>query len=277
MFFASNEAFTRKNWGLAQNAGSVIVDLSYALEREAGARVRAPWLERELESALGVPPPAELEPRLAVVAHPAAVVLALLLLRAQRAGKVTRVVCTAFQPASEHGRRGMDELHQQTVNLLSFHNMPKDVFDSQVAFNLLARYGEKSLPALEMVEKRIVEHLRHITHGRTGVPALTLVQAPIFHAHVFSLYIELEPRVSSGELGQALAGEHVTVTGLAEDSPSNINAAGQDSILVSVRRDAVHENGFWIWAAADNLRIAAITAVDCARALARTLPKGTVQ
>ena len=35
----------------------------------------------------------------------------------------------------------MDELHQQTVNLLSFQPLPKDVFDAQVAFNLVARYG----------------------------------------------------------------------------------------------------------------------------------------
>ena len=40
----------------------------------------------------------------------------------------------------------MDELHEQTVNLLSFQQLPKTVFDAQVAFNLLDRYGEKSLP-----------------------------------------------------------------------------------------------------------------------------------
>ena len=44
-----------------------------------------------------------------------------------------------FEPASEHGQRGMDELHQQTVNLLSFQPLPKDVFDAQVAFNMVAR------------------------------------------------------------------------------------------------------------------------------------------
>ena len=55
-----------------------------------------------------------------VVAHPAAVVLALLALRGEKAGKIQRMVATVFEPASEHGQKGMDELHEQTVNLLSF-------------------------------------------------------------------------------------------------------------------------------------------------------------
>jgi len=47
--------------------------------------------------------------------------------------------------------------------------------------------------------------------------------------------------------------------------------------MVAVRRDVVHENGFWLWAAVDNLRLAALTAADCATALASVRPHGKVQ
>ena len=40
-FFASDGVCTRKNWSIAQRAGSAIVDLSYALEDEAGAALRS--------------------------------------------------------------------------------------------------------------------------------------------------------------------------------------------------------------------------------------------
>jgi hypothetical protein len=40
--------------------------------------------------------------------------------RAQGRRDSKRSVATVFQPASEQGQKGMDELHQQTVNLLSF-------------------------------------------------------------------------------------------------------------------------------------------------------------
>lgn len=276
-FFASDESFTKRNWGMAREAGTMIVDLSYALEDEPHSIVRAPWVEGELESSAGLRPPADLDCRLVVIAHPAAVVLALLLLRCQRVGKVRRAICTVFEPASERGRRGMDELHEQTVNLLSFQQMPTGVFDSQVAFNLLARYGEKSHPTLQSVERRVLSHLEKVTYGHLTLPALNLVQAPIFHSHVFNIYLELEAGVAVSDLTQALDGEHVAIARLAEDSPNNVNAAGQDDVLVSLRRDARRENSFWLWAAADNLRVAAITAVDCAAALARMRSKGTIQ
>src|SRR5215467_5392218 len=47
-FFASEESFTRKKWKLAHEAGSAIVDMSYALENEPNIPVTAPWIEREL-------------------------------------------------------------------------------------------------------------------------------------------------------------------------------------------------------------------------------------
>ena len=35
----------------------------------------------------------------------------------------------------------MDELHQQTVNLLSFQSLPREQYDAQVSFNLLPVAG----------------------------------------------------------------------------------------------------------------------------------------
>src|SRR5215831_18912674 len=80
-FFASDQECTRKTWKTASKAGSAIIDLSYALEDEPEAVVRSPWIERQLGQTLTP----ELQPGPAVVAHPAAVVLALLLLRIQKA------------------------------------------------------------------------------------------------------------------------------------------------------------------------------------------------
>jgi aspartate-semialdehyde dehydrogenase len=273
-FFASRPEFTRKNWQLARAAGASIVDLSYALEKEANATVRAPWLEREVGQVLTP----ELEPGPVIAAHPAAVVLGLLLVRAQRLAPIRTAVATVLEPASESGRPGLDELHEQTVNLLSFQELPREVFDAQLAFNLLGRLGEKSTAvALESTERRIGDHYRAITAGMAPVPSLMLIQAPIFHGYVFSIYIELERQQSAGDFSQALSGEHVTITRLAEDSPSNVSVAGQEQVLISLRQDVQRLNGFWIWAAADNLRLQALTAVECAQRLGAARPKGKVQ
>ena len=272
-FFASDPDCTRKTWKNTRDSGSAIVDLSFALEQEPEAVVRSPWIERQLGQAL-VP---QLQPGPSVIAHPASVVLALLALRLQKAFEVKSMVATIFEPASEHGQKGMDELHEQTVNLLSFQQMPKTIFDTQVAFNLVSRYGEQSVPALSTVESRVLKHYRRITDQQALLPSLLLVQAPIFHGHAFAIHAEIDRVADVEKVSQALAGEHINVTHGAEDAPTNVNAAGQVDIRVSVLPDANRPNAFWLWAAADNLRIAASTAVECAETIIATRPRGKIQ
>ncbi len=272
-FFASEGKFTKRNWMLAKDAGSAIIDLSYALEDAPGARVRSPWIERELNQSVAP----ELQPAPVIAAHPAAQVLALLMVRAAKAGRIKTAAATVIEPASEHGRGGMDELHEQTVNLLSFRELPKKVFDEQVAFNVIARYGENSVPPIATVEQRIARHFAKIANDEVRVPSLMLLQAPSFHGHTFSIYIEFEAALSQGDVERALAGEHVTMARQMEDAPSNVNVAGQDGILLSVKRDAQNANGFWLWAAADNLRVIGMTAVECAETMMAARPKGKVQ
>jgi aspartate-semialdehyde dehydrogenase len=272
-FFAGDAESTRKVWKTARNAGSAIIDLSGALEDAEGASVRSLWIERER----GQIQPPELQPGPCVAAHPAAVMLALLLLRATKAGMIRRAVATVFEPASERGQKGMDELHQQTVNLLSFQPLPKDIYDTQVAFNLVSRLGQNSQPALDSLESRVLRHYRKI--AGEGAPQLSamLLQAPVFHGQTLALFLEMGRPVDAAELSQALAGDHVTIAEAAEDLPSNVSSAGQANVLISLKPDASQPNGIWLWAAADNLRVAAITAVDCAESMIATRPLGKIQ
>ena len=51
--------------------------------------------------------------------------LALIMERLQQHAPVRSAAATVLLPASEFGRAAMDELHQQTVNLLSFQTLPR--------------------------------------------------------------------------------------------------------------------------------------------------------
>jgi aspartate-semialdehyde dehydrogenase len=271
-FFASDPRSTRNNWKVARDLGDTIVDLSYALEDEPGASVRSPWIERQT----GQPIAPELQPGPVVAAHPAATVLALLALRCEKFAKIQNMTATVFEPASENGQKGMDELHEQTVNLLSFQEQPKNVFDIQVAFNMVARYGQRSELALEAVSQRIRKHYSHIAPAAVA-PALQVLQAPVFHGHGFSVYLEMEKPAAIADLSNALAGEHLAISGSPEDTPTNVSAAGQGDILVSLNPDTSHKNGVWLWATIDNLRVAALTAVECAETLTASRPRGQIQ
>jgi aspartate-semialdehyde dehydrogenase len=272
-FFAADADCTRKTWKRARDAGSAIIDASAALEDEPGASVRSVWVERERGQV--VPP--ELQPGPCVIAHPVAVMLALLLLRAEKSGAIRRAMATIFEPASEHGQRGMDELHQQTVNLLSFQPLPKDIFDVQVAFNMVARYGQNSHPALDSVEARVLRNYRKIAGEKAPQPSLLLLQAPTFHGHALAVYLEMERVPDLQALSESLAGDHVTVMTSEQVWPTNVGSAGQPDILVALKSDPAQPNGVWVWAVADNLRISALTAVECAESMTAARPTGKIQ
>jgi aspartate-semialdehyde dehydrogenase len=131
--------------------------------------------------------------------------------------------------------------------------------------------------SLAKTEKRIGRHFESLCGDRVQVPSLMLVQAPTFHAHTFSIYIQFGREMDAANVVKAIAGDHVTVLGPGEDGPSNISAAGQGTVMVSVRPDAASAKGVWVWAAADNLKISAMTAVECASTLSTMRPLGKVQ
>jgi aspartate-semialdehyde dehydrogenase len=81
------------------------------------------------------------------------------------------------------------------------------------------------------------------------------------------------------EFSEALAGEHVVVSGSPEDTPTSVSAAGQGDILVEIAIDvsANRKNGVWLWATTDNLRMAALTAVECAESMTASRPRGQIQ
>ena len=273
-FFCGPEALTQKHWRQALRAGSTVLDLSGALDQESGVLVRAPWLGTEAEPDLFTPA--------VVPAHPASLALALLLERLTDAAPLRAVSATVLQPASESGRAAMDELHQQTVNLLSFQNLPREVYDAQVAYNLVTGFGESTRVNLAANEARVRRHTEVLSAGRWPHPALQLVQAPVFHGYTFSLCAEFDHPVELVSIEEALNGDHVDLVLEDTDSPSNLAATGQNDVLVRMRPEREGRNPqlatrVWLWAAADNLRLGAQNAVECAVDLRRLRPAGTVQ
>ena len=277
-FFAGTEALTRKHWRQALRAGSTVLDLSGALDREPGVLVRAPWLG----SGEPVAATADLFTPAVVPAHPAALALALVLERLQLAAAVRFAAATVLEPASAFGRAAMDELHQQTVSLLSFQGLPRLTYDAQAAYNLLSGLGESATISLGEEEARIRRHYEALGDGRWPALAIQVILAPVFHGHAFSIAVELERMVEISALEEALGGEHVDLVLEDTDSPSNLAATGQNDVLVRLRTEKDGRNPnlatrLFLWAASDNLRLHAQNAVECALDLRRLRPAGTVQ
>ena len=264
VFFAGDAATTRRHWKEAKAARASIVDVSAALEAEPGTLVRCPWIK----GAESVPVDAA---KVVVPAHPAAVMLALMMTRLRTKWPSVRGVATVMEPASQHGSAGLDEMHQQTVALLSFQPLPKDVYDAQVAFNLGVALGPEAKVDLEAVSARVLRDFASIAGKEaSNALAMQLLQAPVFNGYTASMFVELGGDAVQGDVESALLGGIVSVPAAGEPGPSNLSATEQGQVLVSVRAEtgAARMQGFWLWMAADNLKLEAQNSVACAAELA---------
>jgi aspartate-semialdehyde dehydrogenase len=243
----------------AVNPTAVVVDLSGALEEVPTAQLRAPLIEPPNYSAVGP---------IQVIAHPAAIALAIFLIQLRNAGVIHRAVVNIFEPASERGQAGIDELQKQTVGLLSLKPLVKDVYDAQVSFNMLAQYGSDSPHSLEEIELKIDRHLATLLAGAgaLSMPSLRLIQSPVFHGYSMSVWIEFEENPGRNAIVQALASPKIDLRAHDEEPPTNVGVAGQSGITVgAIAPDRNHPRAHWFWLVADNLRITAENALEVAR------------
>jgi aspartate-semialdehyde dehydrogenase len=262
-FFAAEPQNTRTHWGEAKAAGNAVVDLTAALESEPGAVVRSPWI-------LGRPAPPSNTP-VVISAHPAAVMLGIVASHLASAFGRVHLAATVLEPASQQGNIGVDEMHHQTVSLLGFHSLPQEVYDAQVAFNLRIGVGEAAKVDMGAIASTIYRHLKAAAgESIASCISLQLVQAPVFHGYTMSVYAQLPPNVDAAAVRRALHGEVVRVTNLHEEAPSNQSMVQEPGIAIALTAEPLTQSnvrGFWLWIAADNMKLAARHAVACAEEL----------
>jgi len=255
-FLAGSPASSRRVLKVNPKDGPRLIDLAGGLEEQPEARLRAPSAEAARPAASPIQ----------VVAHPAAIALAMFLGRLSKATRIKRSVVHVFEPASERGQRGLEELRQQTVGVLAFQKLKTDVFDTQLAFNMLARYGEEALEPLESIEQRVEKHLASLLDAWPGVPmpSVRLIQAPVFHGHSISAWVEFEENPGADKLAKALAEAGLDVR--QDEPPSNVGMAGQSGLSIgAIIVDHNQPRACWFWLVSDNLRLAAENAVAVAQ------------
>jgi aspartate-semialdehyde dehydrogenase len=269
VFLAGSEEASRKALQLAdEETGTTIIDLTGAAEDRPDARLRAPLVESTEDGEEG-----DFDSAVQVIAHPAAIALALFLRRLHFVEPVRASVIQIFAPASEHGTAGVEELQGQTVSLLSFKKLPQAIFDTQLSFSMLAKYGEEAKIALEEMELRIERHLATLLAlpgAGEGVPmpSLRLIQAPVFHGYSFCAWVEFESDPAMETLESGLVTGSIEVRGSEFEAPTNVGQAGQGGIAVgAISPDRNKPEACWFWLAADNLRLTAENGVAVARQL----------
>ena len=261
IFFTGSQEFMRTNLAGARKSKGQIVDLSGASVEEADTE---PWFEN-----LDALRRSTLELDAGLYQIPSAPAMAgAMLSYALKPLGLNWLSMVAFHPVSEAGRAGIEELEAQTSQLLSSRSVGQPVFDLQVAFNMAAQYGAQSRYDLRKIRRKVFDEA-HLALPPGGViPTVQVIHAPVFYGTTFSGTVELQEGLESKQVAEACAHAGFAVQPKEDPGPSNVTAAGENSIQLAFPERAEWGAKRWfLWGVADNIRLPAWNAVKLAEKL----------
>jgi aspartate-semialdehyde dehydrogenase len=261
VFFAGKPEFAAKHADDALRNSPVVIDLSGGFRDRADVQQWIPSLDAMLPPAM----PSAVKSSGGYYSPSAPVIISCAFAAGLMEWSPTGASIVFLQPVSERGQEAIEELEKQTVSLLSFQPIGKTVYDAQVAFNVMDRYGDASAERLGATRESIARDIANYLGSRTHVPTIQLLQAPVFHSHGFSAFAELKSSPEPGAVEKSLAAAGFQFPEGDQSAPSLISAAGEPKPLLGhVERDPNRRGGYWFWGAAYNLRVTAENAVAIA-------------
>jgi aspartate-semialdehyde dehydrogenase len=188
------------------------------------------------------------------------------------AARISRVVVTTFQSVSGTGKKAMDELLQQTTDLLNFREIKCNVYPHQIAFNCLPHIDKFLENGYTKEEMKMVNETRKIIGDDRMRVTATTVRVPVFRGHSESVNVETEKKLTANDARAILSSAPGVVVFDAPEKniyPLAIDCAGKDETYVGrIREDESIANGLNMWIVSDNLRKgAALNAVQIAEKL----------
>jgi aspartate-semialdehyde dehydrogenase len=260
-FLTGSSAFGKLCIGPAKLAGATVIDLSHATLADPDA---TPWFPKI--EALSGKSASKNGASFSVFSVGGMAITSLAMVLQSRYG-LRRMVAVLYEPVSEVGRAGIEELETQTSQLLSFQSIGSPVFGTQSAFNMLPRYGSES-------KKDLGGKLREVRaeiSAAIGDPeqdakiSVNLLHAPVFYGTTFSICADLERDIDAMALAGACREAGFVVVPSNESGPSNVSVAGETSVyLGEPQPEMAREKCWWFWGAGDNLRMPAWNAVKLA-------------
>lgn len=271
--FSAGGSISKRLGPVAAKAGCVVVDNSSAFRMAEGVPLVIPEVNPEamkhvkLGSKEG-----------AIIANPnCSTIIALMAVTPLRkaGGGVKRMVVSTYQAASGAGAAAMEELRQQTRDVLDGKPAEPKIFPVQYAFNLFSHNSAVDVASgYNEEELKLVKETRKIWGDDKVRVAATCVRVPVMRAHAESINLEFEQGLSVEDARAALeAFPGVTVIDdrAANRFPMPLDATTRDDVYVGrIRRDVSRDDdrGLEIFVCGDQIKKgAALNAVQIAELL----------
>jgi aspartate-semialdehyde dehydrogenase len=188
------------------------------------------------------------------------------------AAGIERVVVSTYQAVSGTGKNAMEELTEQTRNLLTFQEVTPEVYPHRIAFNCFPHIGSFLENGYTEEEMKMVHETHKIMEDPNIRVSATTVRIPVFYGHSEAVNIQTERKLSAKEARVLLfqaPGVRVMDNPDERIYPMPSEAAGiNDTLVGRIREDISIENGLDLWIVADNIRKgAALNTVQIAELL----------
>ena len=184
---------------------------------------------------------------------------------------IKRIVVSTYQSVSGGGKAPMDELIEQTKQLLDGNKVKSKNFTKQIAFNAIPHIDTFSDEGYTKEELKMTNETKKILDDRIDLTA-TCVRLPISVSHSESVNIQFERSFSVEKVRNAL--ENFDGCKVVDERADGgyitpLEAEGKNETFISrIREDKTIENGLNLWIVSDNLlRGAALNAVEIAENL----------
>jgi len=188
---------------------------------------------------------------------------------------IERINVATYQSVSGAGRKAVEELADQTAQLLNGRPVEPKVLPKQIAFNCIPHIDKFLENGYTKEEMKMQWETCKILGDESIRVNATAVRVPVFYGHSEAVHIETRRKISADE-ARALIAKAPGVKVIDERKPGGYptavtEAANHDTVYVGrIREDMTHERGLNLWVVGDNIRKGAATnAVQIAEILVR--------
>ena len=265
--FSAGGSVSKRFARVAAAAGTVVVDNSSAFRMEPEVPLVIPEIN-----------PEAVQQHKGIIANPncSTIIGVLPVWPLHRANPVQRMMVSTYQAASGAGWQAMEELKNQSRDVLEGREPQPKIFTYPCAFNCFSHNSTVGKNGYNVEEMKLVHETHKIFNDDSIAIAATCVRVPVFRAHCESISLEFENPITPEEVVDLLLqAPGVQIIDDAENNrfPMPLDATGQDDVFVGrIRQDiSLPDNrGICLWVAGDQIRKgAALNAVQIAELIAK--------
>ncbi len=263
--FSAGGSISKQFGPIAVKAGAIVVDNSSAFRMDP----KVPLVVPEVN-------PEDIEKHQGIIANPncSTIIMVVPVWPLYKANKIKRLVVSTYQAASGAGWKAMEELRNQTADVLAGKEAKPVVLPHKYAFNLFSHNSKVGPDGYNEEETKMVLETRKMFHDANIMVSPTCVRVPVLRAHSEAINITFENPITEQQVKDILAkAPGVKIVDDREKNvfPMPLDASDQGDVFVGrIRQDISQPDGrgINIFVSGDQLlKGAALNAVQIAELL----------